>query len=130
MLDDEMDNIVEFVQQGFFDQRCLEKLIKKATAPYKHVSTNGYCTVTTGNNTKCASVLSLTAVDTVLNDKRKNDELSQIEAKRRKLSGKKHKRTPNTTRSANGVECMQTIDLQNNALQKENNEKEKKKSEK
>ena len=106
------------------------KADKKATAPYKHVSTNGYCTVTTGNNTKCASVLSLTAVDTVLNDKRKNDELSRIEAKRRKLSGKKHKRTPNTTRSANSVECMKTIDLQNNALQKENNEKEKKKSEK
>ena len=131
MLEVEMDNIVEYVEQGFFNRKCLEELIKKATTPYKHVSADGkYCTVTTGNESTCASVLSLTAVDNVLSDKRKNDELSRIEAKRRKLSGKKQKRTPNTTRSANGIECMQTIDLHDNALQKENYKKNKQKNEK
>ena len=97
----------------------------------QHVSADGkYCTVTTGNESTCASVLSLTVIENVLSDKRKNDKLSQIETKRRKLSSKKQKQTPNTTRSANRIKCMQIIDLHNNALQKENNEKEKQKTEK
>ena len=79
-----MDNIVEYVAQVFFDRKCLEQLIEKATTPFRYEK-DGYTTITNGkDNAMCASIMALEAVDGVLTDKRKDDELSRIATKMRK----------------------------------------------
>ena len=129
MLEREMDKIEECVQQGFFGRNLLLSLIKSATSPFTYEK-DGYKTVTIGNNATCASILSLTAVDGILTDKRKADELSRIDAERRKRNGKKMKRTPNTTRSATGIDIIQHLDKHDNIQASENTEETKKKMEK
>jgi len=63
--------------------------------------------------------LSLSAVGNVLQDKQKADELSALEAKRRKMNSKKKRgRTPNTTRGADGFEAAEGLhkhDTENSA---------------
>ena len=49
-----------------------------------------------------ALIMALEAVDGVLTNKRKADELSRIAAKKRKTKCQKQSRTRNTTRSDNG----------------------------
>ena len=103
MLSDKMDNIVESVRNGQFSRNLLEKLLVKATTPFEHRN-EGYVTITKGQHeSTCASVLSMVAVENVISNKRKADELSRLAAKRRRLTGQKLKRTPNTTRGDCGV---------------------------
>ena len=91
MLEKEMDVIEECMAQGLFGRNLLQKLIKRATTPFSYKK-DGYHAVTTGpNEVTCASVLSLTTMSAVLCDKRKADELSRFDAKRRKRNTKKMK---------------------------------------
>ena len=97
MLNSEMDLVVTFVEEGFFSRECLVKLIQKATTPLHHTK-DRYTTITKGTgNTACASVLSLSAMNSILLDKQKLDKLFHIEAKRRKLNAGKKQQTQNTT---------------------------------
>ena len=89
MLEDKIDLIAVQVEEGFFSKDLLWKLIKKATSPFT-LNKDGYATVVGSDGATCASVAALMAVDNVLNNKRKADEILMIEAKRRKLNGKKH----------------------------------------
>ena len=104
-------------------------LIKNATTLFTYKK-DRYKTVTTGNNTTCASILSLTAVDGILTDKRKADELSCLNDERRKRNGKKMKQTPNTTRSTTGIDAVQHLDEHDNIQASKNTEETKKKMEK
>ena len=55
-MNNEMDLIVTYVEEVFFNRECLVKLIKKATTPFHHIK-DGYTTVTKGpSDTACASV--------------------------------------------------------------------------
>ena len=104
-----MDLIVTYVEEGFFSRECLVKLIKKSTTPFQYTK-DGYTTVTKGpGNTACTSVLSLSAMSSVLLDKRTLDELSWVEAKRRKLNAGKKQQTPNTTRSECGFSVIHKL---------------------
>ena len=70
-----MDQICKSVKEGKFDRNLLEQLVQKATAPFEHRH-DGYVTITKGpTETACASVLSMVAVENVISDKRKADEL-------------------------------------------------------
>ena len=98
MISDKMENIVESVRNGQFSRNLLEKLLVKATTPFEHRN-EGYVTISKGTHKlTCASVLSMVAVENVISNKRKADELSRLAAKRRRLTGQKLKRNPNTTR--------------------------------
>ena len=85
-----------------------------------------------GKNASCVSVLSLSAVNTVLSNKRKADEISRMEAKRKLLqaSNKKAKRTPNTTRSNNRVIVQENLRHHDVNAAVEDQEKQKKRLEK
>ena len=64
------------------------ELVQKATNPYKHVQ-EGYVAITKGKSeSACAFILSMSAVESVLVNKQKADELSRLEAKQRKLNEK------------------------------------------
>ena len=128
MLEDEIDLIAVQVEEGFFSKDLLRKLIKKATSPFT-LKKDGYTTVVSSDGATCASVAALMAVDNVLNDKRKADEISMIEAKRRKLNGKKT-RTPNTTRGYDGFTVATNLEIHDNTndegvLKKKKNDMEK-----
>ena len=107
MLEEEMDKILVYAEEGFLDKKCLKKLVEKATSPFTHV-TDDYKTVVDAKEATCASILSLSAVNTVLGDKRKADELSRIEAAKRQEKSKK-RRTPNTTRGESGVAVIMKL---------------------
>ena len=63
MLHSKMDMIEECVANGTFNQKLLQGLIQKATAPFKHEHQDRYVTVTKGNdNATCASVLAMCAL--------------------------------------------------------------------
>ena len=129
MLHEEMEKIVEYSQHGFLNKKCLEELIRKATEPFTH-KRDGYETVVNSNTSSCVSVLSLEAVNTVLSDKRKADQMSRIEALHRKQSSKKPKRTPNTTRSDDGVIIRENLWHHDSNAAEENQQKQMKKLEK
>ena len=129
MIDDEIEIIATQIQEGFFSKKLLYDLINKVTTPFI-IKKDGYTTVANAEGASSASVLSLMAVDNVLHDKRKADEISRIEAKRRKLNGKKT-RTPNTTRGSDGFTVATNLQVHDNthdagelAKRKKNIEKE------
>ena len=89
MIEKEMDKILELVTEKKCIRQHLVELVQKATTPYKHVH-EGYITITKGGSeSTCASILSMSAVESVLVNKQKADEISRLEAKRRKLNEKK-----------------------------------------
>ena len=109
MINSEIDKIRGYSEDGFVDRKCLEELVQKATDPYQYQS-GEFTTIINCNEVTTASVLSLHAVDNVLRDKRKADELSRLDAKRRKMKvGKKCRRTPNTTRGADEFEVINRL---------------------
>ena len=124
------EKIIEYSQHGFVNKKCLQDLIKKAIEPFTHVN-NGYQTVVDSSTSSCVSILSLSAVNTVLSDKRKADEISRMEANRRQQSStKRAKRTPNTTRSDDGVIVRQNLQVHDDHAAEENCQKLRKKLEK
>ena len=88
MINSEIDKIIAYSEDGFVDRKCLEELVQKATEPYKYTH-GGFTTIVNCNEATTASVLSLCAVDNILRDKRKADELSRLDAKRRKMKAGK-----------------------------------------
>ena len=85
MLDNKMEKIIKYSCHGFVNKKCLQDLIKKATEPFTYTC-GGYQTVVDGKKSLCVSILSLKAVNTVLSDKRKADEISKMEALHRQHS--------------------------------------------
>ena len=128
MIKNEIDNILEYSKHGFVDRSCLEKLVEKATKNFTYTK-DGYTTVVSSNEASTASVLSLCAIGDVLRDKRKADELSALDAKRRKI-GKKRGRTPNTTRGADGFEVADGLHVHDTENSAEVRKKEKEQLEK
>ena len=88
MIEKEMNKILELVIDKTIQRQNFIELVQKATTPYKHVH-EGYVTITKGESeSACASILSMSAVESVLVNKQKADELSRLEAKRIKLNEK------------------------------------------
>ena len=109
-LSSQMDMIEKSVIEGTFERKMLEEFMEKITVPYKHTSNNGYLTYTTGDKTSSASVLALRSVDNVLGDRRKAEEISNLQAKRRKLgNGHRRNATPNTTRGQDALAVLNKI---------------------
>ena len=106
MLDDEMDRIEKCVADGEFSRELLIHLLQKATTPFEHRQGDYVTVANGGNDATCASVIAMSALDGVLSAKRKADEMSCLEAKRRANTGKKIKRTPNTTRGDDGISTV------------------------
>ena len=131
MLNEEMEKLVEYAQHGFLKKKFLEEIVKKATDPYVH-ECGGYKAVVQGKHALCVSVLSLSAVTTVLSNKRKADKISRMEAKRKLLqaSNRKAKRTPNTTRSDDGVIVRENLRHHDDNAAVEDQEKQEKRLEK
>ena len=130
MLDNEMEKILEYSRHGFMNKKCLQNLIKKATEPFTYTC-GGYQTVVDESNSSCVSILSLKAVNTVLSDKRKADEISKMEAlHRQNSSNKKARRTPNTTRSDDGIIVRENLWQHDNHAAEENKQKDIKRLEK
>ena len=112
LIDDEIDIIATQIQEGFFSKKLLYNLINKVTTPFI-IKKDGYTTVANAEGASSEFVLSLMAVDNFLHDKRKANEISRIEAKRRKLNGKKT-RTPNTTRGSDGFTVATNLQVHDN----------------
>ena len=109
------------------DIALLEKLLVKATTPFEHRN-EGYVTITKGQDeSTCALVLSMVAVENVISNKRKADELSRLAAKRRRLTGQKLKRTPNMTRGDCGIIVGINLEQVDKAWESDKAEKQKKK---
>ena len=70
--------------------------------PYTHEQ-GGFKTVAHGKESACVNLLTISAVNLVLSDKRRADELSRKAAKERMRNSRKRKRTPNTTRGEDGI---------------------------
>ena len=101
-----MDEIENCVKEGNFSRSLLEEFMTACTTPYKHTTTDGYVTYTTGKDVSCVSTMALRAVDNVLADRQKAEEISSLQAKRRKMgNGKKKCGVPNTRLSADGIEA-------------------------
>ena len=128
MLSDYIGLCLQWAEDGFLTKEKLEVLVTKATEPFFHEN-NGYKTVVDGKEATCASILSMSAVDTVLSDKRKNDELSRVAAQQRKMKAKKG-RTPNTTRGKCRIAVIQNIRNHNRQQEAENKVKAKDKLQK
>ena len=81
-----------------------------------------------GENALCVSVLLLSAVNTVLINKRKADEISRMEVKHKLLqaTNKKSKQIPNTTQSGNRVIVRENLRHHNNNAAVEDKEKQEK----
>ena len=101
MIESFKEDICEAIAQGFFGKNLLDKLEQVIVQPFVHNS-NGYKTVVDSKESACVNLLTITAIDNVLGEKRKADELSREAAKQRNRSGKKQ-RTPNTTRGEDGI---------------------------
>ena len=90
------------MSDGKFKKEHLWQLISNAAEPYKHTS-GSFTTIVDGKHSSCVSVLLLSVVNTVLSDKRKAEELSKIEAKKRRRENKGKVRTPNIQRASCGI---------------------------
>ena len=96
MLDDEIENILEYGKHGFLEKNCLQKLVKREITLFTHKS--GNCgKVVDGKEASCTSIISLGAVNAVCGDKSKAYEMLCIVAAQQQQKAKKRK-TPNTTR--------------------------------
>ena len=87
------------VSDGKFEKENLWQLISKAAEPCKHTS-GSFTTIVDGKHSFCVSVLLLSAVNTELSDKCKAEELSKIDAKKRRRENKGKVRTQNTQRAS------------------------------
>ena len=108
-------DIMEKSKEGKLEKHDLINYRQFLRTPTKHVSNNGYVTYVSKDSARCASLLTLRAVDGTLTDRRKNEELSELRAKRRKLNGERKKRNgvPTTTRGLDGLSAEQTMDKDN-----------------
>ena len=107
MIDAKMKKIEECVQQGSFSKKLLHNLIYKPTDQFVYTK-DVHTVVTNGRGATGASVMALRAVDGVLTDKRRADEVLRIDAKRQKNNGKKT-RTPNKNRSQDGFAVVTNL---------------------
>ena len=82
-------------------------------------------TITRGREeTSCSLVIALQAVKGVLTGKTKANKLSRMAAKKRKVNGRKQKRTPNTTRSTTRIDAVQYyLEMHNKEQLEEDGEK-------
>ena len=71
--------------------------------PFEHISSDGYVTHCTTDQSICVSTMALKAIDGVLCQKRQAEELARINALAKKRKSCKRKRTPNTTRGDDGI---------------------------
>ena len=81
--------------------------MKIAIEPFVHKN-NGNKTVGDGKEAACALIPSMSEVDSVLSNKRKADELSQVAAQQQKLETKK-KRIPNKMCSKCKIAVIQNL---------------------
>ena len=91
MINTEIYKIMDYLEHGFMNRACLEKYVKKCTEPFTYNKDN-YTNMISYTEATTASILSIYAVGNVLQDKQKGNELSPLEARRRKLTGRKKKR--------------------------------------
>ena len=111
MIELRMSEIMEKAKKGEDIKESLINFRRFVTVPYKHVSNDGYITYVSEEHATCTSLLALHAVDGKLAEKRKNQELSELRAKRAKLNGQGRKRNgvPVTTRSLDGLAVQQIL---------------------
>ena len=111
------------IKKESYTQEDFLTFIKKVEEPFKYKTLDGYEAFSTGSENICVNSIALQAIDGVLCQKAAAEELSRVEALERKRKVKKRKRTPNTTRSDDGLGvCMQ---LQLHDFQQEDEEKQK-----
>ena len=102
-----MEKILLNAEEGLLDKKSLQKLVEEAMSPFTHI-TDDYKTVVDEKEATCASILSLSAVNTVLGDKRKANELLRIKAVKQQKKSKK-RQTPNTTRGESQVTVIMKL---------------------
>ena len=86
-MEDYKDEICFAVEHGVFGKNMLDILVQKVMKPFIHES-GGFKTVVNGKQSTSVNILALSAVDTVLSDKQRADELSREAAKQRKKEAK------------------------------------------
>ena len=79
MIKNEIDNILDYSKHGFADRSCFEKLVEKATYPFKYTK-DGYTTVV--SSTETSTVSSLYTIGEVVSNKQKANKLLTLNAKR------------------------------------------------
>ena len=89
-------------RKGEFKRKLLDKLVHKVETPFKHKQ-GGFNTAVHGKESACVNLLTISAVNSVLSDKRRADKLSREAAKERMKNSRKRKRTPNTTCGEVGI---------------------------
>ena len=129
MIDRRINEILINSKNDELNREILIDFRKFLTTPYKYVSSKGYISYVTDTDSTCTSLMALRAVDGTLTDKRKNEELSELNAKRRKLNGhgKKRNGMPVTTRAMDGLGVQQVLNEDNDARAIEERAKRKKK---
>ena len=83
MLEDYKDEICFAVEHGVFGKNMLDILVQKVMKPFIHES-GRFKTIVNGKQSTSMNILTLSAVDTVLSDKQRADELSREAAKQRR----------------------------------------------
>ena len=123
----EKQKICDLVNTGKFDIQyldCFEDLVSK---PMKYTSDDGYVTYVTNNFSACTSLMALQAIDNTIGEKRKNEELSNLNNKRKKTNPDgttRMSKTPNTTRGDDGINIKMKLSYDATITNKENRIKE------
>ena len=77
--------------------------ITKVQEPFLYSFPNGSTVLYNNNESVCITDVALSAIDSFLCQKKKNNEFSKAAALVRTQNSKKRKRTPNTTRGDDGI---------------------------
>ena len=80
MIEDFKDVVCSVVEKGEFERKLLDKLVHKVETPFKHKQ-GGFKTVVHGKESACVNLLTISAVNSFLSDKRRADKLSREAAK-------------------------------------------------